>query len=268
MRPDFGCGLLDLVFTPNSPELASALELSVQASLQRWLGELIAVESLDVVSEENVVRVHLSLRRPLHREPARRGLRREGRGMSARSELVCRTDGRRAKVREARLGGVDTVEVADDGLTLTVTFLGKAPHGLCPENVRIDGGRRVTGIEAVEVSVEREEDPELDDRLYVTLDRTGDTPRPPPSRPRPATGSPSSTPTLRQARNRAVPRLRPAVLLGGVRLPGRLPHPVRLQGRAARLPAGHRGRTGRRLHRPRLRDHPQADPRPAGAHHA
>ncbi|MFB4421148.1 GPW/gp25 family protein [Streptomyces sp. QL37] len=59
MRPDFGCGLLDLVFTPNSPELASALELSVQASLQRWLGELIDVESLDVVSEENVVRVYL-----------------------------------------------------------------------------------------------------------------------------------------------------------------------------------------------------------------
>ncbi|MFC9651020.1 GPW/gp25 family protein [Streptomyces sp. NPDC059892] len=59
MRPDFGCGLLDLVFTPNSPELASALELSVQASLQRWLGELIEVEALDVVSEENVVRVYL-----------------------------------------------------------------------------------------------------------------------------------------------------------------------------------------------------------------
>ncbi|MGI5470424.1 GPW/gp25 family protein [Streptomyces sp. CA-132043] len=59
MRPDFGCGLLDLVFTPNSPELASAVELSVQASLQRWLGDLIDVEALDVVSEENVVRVEL-----------------------------------------------------------------------------------------------------------------------------------------------------------------------------------------------------------------
>ncbi|MEU7181491.1 GPW/gp25 family protein [Streptomyces celluloflavus] len=59
MRPDFGCGLLDLVFTPNSPELASAVELSVQASLQRWLGDLMEVESLDVVSEENVVRVYL-----------------------------------------------------------------------------------------------------------------------------------------------------------------------------------------------------------------
>ncbi|TQK42942.1 putative phage baseplate assembly protein [Streptomyces sp. SLBN-118] len=92
-------------------------------------------------------------------------------------ELVCRADGRRAKVRAAQLGGVDAVEVGDDGLTLTVTFLGKAPRGLCPENVRIDGGRRITGIGAVEVSVEREEDPELDDRLFVTLDRTGDTSR-------------------------------------------------------------------------------------------
>ncbi|KMS75328.1 hypothetical protein ACM01_10070 [Streptomyces viridochromogenes] len=84
---------------------------------------------------------------------------------------------RRAKVRAAQLGGVDAVEVSDDGLLLTVTFLGKAPHGLGPENVRIDGGRRITGITAVDVSVEREEDPELDDRLYVTLDRAGDTSR-------------------------------------------------------------------------------------------
>ncbi|MDN3292749.1 putative baseplate assembly protein [Streptomyces ficellus] len=87
------------------------------------------------------------------------------------------TRDRRAKVRAAQLGGVDAVEVGDDGLTLVVTFLGKAPEGLCPRNIRIDGGRRITGIEAVEVSVEREEDPELDDTLVVTLDRTGDSSR-------------------------------------------------------------------------------------------
>ncbi|MDN3263991.1 putative baseplate assembly protein [Streptomyces sp. CSDS2] len=84
---------------------------------------------------------------------------------------------RRAKVRAARLNGIDAVEVSDDGLLLTVTFLGKAPDGLGPENVRVDGGRRVTGLTAVDVSVEREEDPELDDRLHVTLDRAGDTSR-------------------------------------------------------------------------------------------
>ena len=60
MRPDFGCGLLDLVFAPNSPELISTLELSVQASLQRWLGDLIDVAALDVVGEDNAVRVYLS----------------------------------------------------------------------------------------------------------------------------------------------------------------------------------------------------------------
>ncbi|MEV6588566.1 putative baseplate assembly protein [Streptomyces acidicola] len=87
------------------------------------------------------------------------------------------TNSRRAKVRAAQLNGIDAVEVSDDGLLLTVTFLGKAPHGLCPENVRVDGGRRVTGITALDVSVEREEDPELDDRLYVTLDKAGDTSR-------------------------------------------------------------------------------------------
>jgi phage baseplate assembly protein W len=65
MRPDFGCGLLDLVFAPNSPELVSTLELSVQASLQRWLGDLIEVVALDIQNsgsggDENTVRVHLS----------------------------------------------------------------------------------------------------------------------------------------------------------------------------------------------------------------
>ncbi|KOU60510.1 hypothetical protein ADK57_30185 [Streptomyces sp. MMG1533] len=60
MRPDFGCGLLDLVFAPNSPELVSTLELSVQAALQRWLGDLIEVVALDIESAENAVRVHLS----------------------------------------------------------------------------------------------------------------------------------------------------------------------------------------------------------------
>ncbi|MCZ2523699.1 putative baseplate assembly protein [Streptomyces sp. HB2AG] len=87
----------------------------------------------------------------------------------------CRTDRRRHAVRAARLNGVDGVEAADDGHTLTVTFLGKAPGGVGPQNVRIDGGRRVTGLRAVEVHVETEEDPELDDRMHVVLDRTGDT---------------------------------------------------------------------------------------------
>lgn len=59
MRPDFGCGLLDVVFAPNSPELTTTLELSVHASIQRWLGDLLEVESLEILGEDNVVRVRL-----------------------------------------------------------------------------------------------------------------------------------------------------------------------------------------------------------------
>lgn len=92
-------------------------------------------------------------------------------------ELVCHINGRRDKVREAQLGGIDAVETTDDERTLMVTFIGKAPYGVGPANVRIDGGRRVTEINAVRVTVEREADPELDDLMYVTLDRTGDTTR-------------------------------------------------------------------------------------------
>ena len=51
-RPDFGSGLLQLVFAPNSDALAGAVEAGVQAALQRWLGDLVLVEAVDVVSED------------------------------------------------------------------------------------------------------------------------------------------------------------------------------------------------------------------------
>jgi uncharacterized protein len=56
-RPDFGSGLLDLVFAPNSPELAAALQFSMQGALQRWLGDVIEVESLLVESDDAVLRI-------------------------------------------------------------------------------------------------------------------------------------------------------------------------------------------------------------------
>jgi uncharacterized protein len=57
MRPDFGCGLADLVFEPNSPELAASLQSTVQASLQRWLGDVIDVVTVDVTSEDSTLRI-------------------------------------------------------------------------------------------------------------------------------------------------------------------------------------------------------------------
>jgi phage baseplate assembly protein W len=56
-RPGFGCGLLQLIFSPNSPELATATQFLVQGSLQQWLGDLIQVDSVDVQSEDSTLRV-------------------------------------------------------------------------------------------------------------------------------------------------------------------------------------------------------------------
>lgn len=58
-RPDFGSGLLQLIFTPNSPELAATLEFTIQAGLQQWLGDIIEVRQLDVTSEDATIRVEL-----------------------------------------------------------------------------------------------------------------------------------------------------------------------------------------------------------------
>ena len=56
-RPDFGSGLLQLVFAPNSPELAAALQFTVQAALQNWLGDVIDVAALEVTSVDSTLRV-------------------------------------------------------------------------------------------------------------------------------------------------------------------------------------------------------------------
>jgi phage baseplate assembly protein W len=56
-RPDFGSGLLQLVFAPNSPELAAALQFTMQAALQRYLGDLIDLQTLEVTSQDSTLNV-------------------------------------------------------------------------------------------------------------------------------------------------------------------------------------------------------------------
>ena len=58
-RPDFGSGLLQLIFAPNSPELATALQFSIQAALQRWLGDLIEVRALNVASDDSILSIEV-----------------------------------------------------------------------------------------------------------------------------------------------------------------------------------------------------------------
>jgi hypothetical protein len=56
-RPDFGGGLLALVFASNSAELTAAAQYTAQASLQRWLGDVIEVRALQVTGEDATLRV-------------------------------------------------------------------------------------------------------------------------------------------------------------------------------------------------------------------
>jgi phage baseplate assembly protein W len=48
MRPDFGSGLLELVFEPAGGALAATTQHLVQGALQQWLGHLISADSVEV----------------------------------------------------------------------------------------------------------------------------------------------------------------------------------------------------------------------------
>lgn len=56
-RPDFGSGLLQLVFQPNSVELGTTAQFLAQSSLQQWLGELIEVNAVEVESYDSTLQV-------------------------------------------------------------------------------------------------------------------------------------------------------------------------------------------------------------------
>jgi phage baseplate assembly protein W len=57
MRPDFGSGLRELVFAPNSPELAATTQFMAQGALQQWLADLITVEAVEVSAVESTLSV-------------------------------------------------------------------------------------------------------------------------------------------------------------------------------------------------------------------
>jgi uncharacterized protein len=55
--PDFGSGLLQLAFAPNSVELAAATQFTVQAALQKWLANYVKVQSVVASAQEGTLSV-------------------------------------------------------------------------------------------------------------------------------------------------------------------------------------------------------------------
>lgn len=60
MRPTFGSGLAELVFAPNSPELAATTQFLVQSALQQWLADLVIVDAVQVEAVEATLTVHVT----------------------------------------------------------------------------------------------------------------------------------------------------------------------------------------------------------------
>lgn len=56
-RPELGSGLMQLIFAPNSPELAAALQFTMRAAIQQYLGDVVDLQALDVTSEDAVLRI-------------------------------------------------------------------------------------------------------------------------------------------------------------------------------------------------------------------
>ena len=57
MRPDFGAGILALVFEPNSATLAATTQFLVQSALQQHLSHLIAVNTVAVANIDATLQV-------------------------------------------------------------------------------------------------------------------------------------------------------------------------------------------------------------------
>jgi phage baseplate assembly protein W len=56
-RPEFGSGLLQTVFQPNSTALAAALQFTLQGALQQALGDLIQLQGVQVDATDSTLTV-------------------------------------------------------------------------------------------------------------------------------------------------------------------------------------------------------------------
>lgn len=56
-RPEFGCGVKQLVFAPASDALAAATEQLIHGALMRWLDPVLSVERVAVTAEESALNI-------------------------------------------------------------------------------------------------------------------------------------------------------------------------------------------------------------------
>lgn len=61
-RPTFGSSIMQLVFAPNSSQLASAVEMLVQGALQQWLSDLVQLEQVTTERTDSTIAITVQYR--------------------------------------------------------------------------------------------------------------------------------------------------------------------------------------------------------------
>ncbi|MER5597119.1 putative baseplate assembly protein [Streptomyces sp. NPDC002265] len=89
-------------------------------------------------------------------------------------DSTCEDQRRRAAVRAAGLAGIESVSADADRRNLSVLFFGRLPDRLDRHSFRIEGGRRVTGIQVVSVTGSADPESAQANHLTLRLDRPGD----------------------------------------------------------------------------------------------
>src|SRR5262245_56771537 len=56
-RPDFGSGVAQLLFAPNSPELAATVQFTLQAAIQRWLSDVVDLRNVSVKAADSTLSI-------------------------------------------------------------------------------------------------------------------------------------------------------------------------------------------------------------------
>ena len=60
MLPTLGSGLAELVFAPNSPELAGTVQFLIQGALQQWLADIVTTNNVKVTAVEATLTVRVT----------------------------------------------------------------------------------------------------------------------------------------------------------------------------------------------------------------
>lgn len=58
-EPEFGCGLLNLVFEPNDSVLAPAVQFTIGQALSRWLADEIVIDAINTDADGEYVLVEI-----------------------------------------------------------------------------------------------------------------------------------------------------------------------------------------------------------------